>query len=97
MCHLGYILVEFINSATKKFNYPKKNEYNLLYINWSYSDFPSNSFLEAWSLLTNKYNGLLTHPEIGTTLPIKEPVNPDAYKKYSDYCILKFYRTINVL
>lgn len=74
-------LVDFINSATKKFNYPKNNEYNLLYINWAYCDFPSNSFLEAWSLLTNQYNGLLTQPEIATTLPFKNPVSADAYKK----------------
>lgn len=74
-------LVDFINSATNKFDYPKENEYNLLYINWAYCDFPSNSFLEAWSLLTNQYNGLLTHPEIATTLPFKHPVSADAYKK----------------
>lgn len=74
-------LVDFINSASKKFDYPKNNEYNLLYINWAYCDFPSNSYLEAWSLLTNKYNGLLTHPEIATTLPFKNPISADAYKK----------------
>lgn len=74
-------LVDFINSAAKKFDFPKENEYNLLYINLSYCDFPSNSFLEAWSLLTNPYNGILTHPEIGTTLPFNKPINPDAYKK----------------
>ena len=74
-------LVDFINSATKKFDYPKENEYNLLYINWAYCDFPSNAFLEAWALLTNKYNGLLTHPNIGTTLPFKNPISAEAYKK----------------
>ena len=74
-------LVDFINSATKKFDYPKENEYNLLYINWAYCDFPSNAFLEAWSLLTNEYNGLLLHPEIATTLPFKNPISADAYKK----------------
>lgn len=74
-------LVEFINSASKKFDYPKENEYNLLYINWAYCDFPSNAFLEAWSLLTNKYNGLLTCPEIAMNLPFREPVLQDAFKK----------------
>lgn len=63
-------LVDFINSATDKFDFPKENEYNLLYINWAYCDFPSKAFLEAWSLLTNEYNGLLTHPEIATILPL---------------------------
>ncbi len=74
-------LVDFINSATKKFEFPKDNEYNFLYINWSYSDFSSNGFLEAWSLLANEVNGVLTHPEIGTRLPYKKPINADAYKK----------------
>ena len=45
---------DFINSATSKFTTPKENEFNILYINWSYRDFPSNAFLEAWSLLTNE-------------------------------------------
>ncbi len=74
-------LVQFINSAAEKFAKPNKNEYNLLYINWSYSDFPSNGFLEAWSLLTNEVNGILTHPEIGTKLPFKEPICSEAYEK----------------
>ena len=74
-------LVQFINSAAKKFKKPKENEFNLLYINWSYSDFPSNGFLEAWSLLTNEVNGILTHPEIGIILPFKEPICSEAYEK----------------
>ena len=45
---------DFINSATSKFNIPEQDEYNILYINWSFRDFPSNAFLEAWSLLTNE-------------------------------------------
>lgn len=74
-------LVEFINSACKKFDFPKENEYNLLYINWAYCDFPSVAFLEAWSLLTNDFNGLLRYPQVATTLPLKEPVLTEAYKK----------------
>ena len=74
-------LVQFLNSASSKFQKPNKDEYNLLYINWSYSDFPSNGFLEAWSLLTNEINGILVHPEIGTNLPFKEPVHKDVYEK----------------
>lgn len=56
-------LQTFIKSAAEKFSVPGPNEFNLLYINWSYRDFPSNSFLEAWALLTNEINGILTHPE----------------------------------
>ena len=74
-------LVQFINSAANKFEKPKENEFNLLYINWSYSDFPSNGFLEAWSLLTNDKNGILTHPEIGTSLPFDSPICNEAYEK----------------
>lgn len=51
-------LKDFLNSASSKFSVPQNNEYNLLYINWSYCDFASNSFLEAWSLLTNAINGI---------------------------------------
>ncbi len=74
-------LVQFINSAAKKFEKPIENEFNLLYINWSYSDFPSNGFLEPWSLLTNEKNGILTHPEIGTKLPFNSPISSEAYEK----------------
>lgn len=76
-------LVEFINSAEKKFNVPCENEYNFLYINWSYSDYPSNGFLEAWSLLTNDKNGIITHSNIGTRLPFEEAIHEEAYKKIS--------------
>lgn len=76
-------LVDFINSAAKKFQIPDDNEYNLLYINWSYSDFPSNSFLEPWILLTNEYNGIMTHPKIGQNLKLRNPICPEAYEKIS--------------
>lgn len=72
-------LIDFINSAASKFDIPSENELNLLYINWSYRDFPSNGFLEAASLLSNSYNGLLFYPN--TKLP-KEIV-PDAFQKIS--------------
>lgn len=70
---------DFINSAAEKFNVPKDGEFNLLYINWSYRDFPSNSFLEAWSLLTNEINGILTHPEFAISMGI----SLDAFEKIS--------------
>lgn len=70
-------LKDFLNSAAAKFSVPQKNEYNLLYINWSFCDFPSNSFLEAWSLLTNSINGVLTHPNIAQSIGI----SPDISKK----------------
>ncbi len=70
-------LKDYLNSAAEKFCFPGTNELNLLYINWSYRDFPSDSFLEAWSLLTNPINGVLTHPDIARKLGI---VN-DVFKK----------------
>lgn len=70
---------DFLNSAASKFSIPEGNKYNLLYINWSYCDFPSNSFLEAWSLLTNTINGILTHPEIAQSLG----VSIEVYEKIS--------------
>lgn len=70
-------LRDFINSASSKFTVPRDDEFNLLYINWSYRDFPTNSFLEAWSLLTNEINGALTHPESASSIGIL----PDAFKK----------------
>lgn len=72
-------LVQFINSAASKFSEPKENELNLLYINWSYRDYPSNSFLEAASLLSNQYNGLLNYPNIAKELDVQ----PDAFNKIS--------------
>ena len=70
---------DFLNSASEKFIIPVENEYNLLYINWSYSDFPSNSYLEAWSLMTNPINGILTHPEYAKQIGI----NDDIFDKIS--------------
>lgn len=70
-------LKEFLNSAADKFSIPDANTFNLLYINWTYSDFPSNGFLEVWSLLTNKINGLLTHPAAALSLGVK----PDVFDK----------------
>lgn len=70
-------LKDFLNSAASKFSIPKENEYNLLYINWSYCDFPSNGFLEAWSLLTNEINGILTHRNVAHGLG----VSPDVFER----------------
>lgn len=76
-------LVDFINSAAKKFQVPKNGELNLLYINWSYSEFPINSFIEAWRILTNQDNGIMVHPAFGQQLPFKQPILKEAYEKIS--------------
>lgn len=67
-------LKDFLNSAATKFSIPKDNEFNLLYINWSFCDFPSNSFLEAWSLLTNTINGILTHQNAARNIGVSSEV-----------------------
>lgn len=64
-------LRDFLNSASDKFLLPEEGEYNLLYINWSYRDFPSNSYLEAWSLLTNPINGILTNQLYANSVGVK--------------------------
>ncbi len=74
-------LVDFINSAAKKFSNTGEGDINLLFINWSYSNFPSNGFLEAWSLLTNEVNGLMINKDLAENLPFEHPVSPDAYEK----------------
>lgn len=76
-------LVDFINSAAKKFQEPKNGELNLLYINWSYSEYPINSFIEAWRILTNQDNGIMVHPSFGQQLPFKQPILKEAYEKIS--------------
>lgn len=70
-----YKLVQFLNSAVDKFEAPTSPKHlNLLYINWSYSEFPSKSFLEAYGILFNKLTGLLNHKAIGIHCGIKEEV-----------------------
>lgn len=56
-------LLGFIKSACQKFSVPESDEVNILCLNWTFRNYKDNSFLEAWSLLTNKHNGLLTHPD----------------------------------
>ena len=67
-------LKDFLNSATEKFSNPGKNQFNILYINWSFSEFPLNGFLEAWGLLTNEKNGILRYPKIAQMLNISDAV-----------------------
>lgn len=87
-------LKDFLNSASSKFSVPQSNEYNLLYINWSYCDFASNSFLEAWSLLTNAINGILTHPNAAQSIG----VSPDVFKKnHRCYNLHRSIRGLDVL
>ena len=77
-------LKDFINSAAEKFEVPKDNKHlNLLFINWTYSEFAPDSYLEAYYLLINPENGLIRNKEIG----IKMGITEDAYDKISGIII----------
>ena len=53
-------IAEFINSAANKFELPSSNNhFNLLFINWTYTDFPECGTNEPLSILINTENGLL--------------------------------------
>jgi hypothetical protein len=57
-------LKEFIKSASSKFQEIKnEHHYNLLFINWTYTDFPELKLNEPLTLLTNPNNGILTSKE----------------------------------
>lgn len=73
-------LKDFINSAAEKFELPENdNHLNLLFINWSYSEFAPDAFLEAYYLLANPVNGLIRNKDIGMEIGILE----EAYEKIS--------------
>lgn len=73
-------LKDFINSAAEKFETPRDNNHiNLLFINWSYSEFAPDAYLEAYYLLVNPVNGIIRNKEIGVSLGILE----EAYDKIS--------------
>lgn len=72
-------LRDYINSAASKFKVASKETFNILFINWSFRDFPDSGFYEAWSLLTNNENGILKHAESAKEIG----VNPDALSKIS--------------
>lgn len=85
-------LKEFINSAAEKFVIPKDNKHlNLLFINWSYSEFAPDAFLEAYNLLVNPINGIIRNRDIGIKIGISE----DAYDKIS--AIVVYSESLNGL
>ena len=73
-------LKDFINSAAEKFEVPRDdNHLNLLFINWSYSEFAPDAYLEAYFLLVNPINGIIRNKDIGIQIGILE----EAYDKIS--------------
>ncbi len=66
---------DFLNSAADKFeDVNHKDHMNLLYINWTLSEFEESGYQEAFSLMANQINGILTHKDIGLSLGIKDDV-----------------------
>jgi hypothetical protein len=72
-------LKDFINSACEKFHVPEENEYNILFINWTYTDTPYMGFLEPEYLLNNPHNGILLNQDMADKLGI----NNNMYKLIS--------------
>ncbi|MBR1635514.1 MAG: hypothetical protein IJ682_10695 [Lachnospiraceae bacterium] len=71
-------LKDFLNSAVSKFELVDHiNHINLLYINWTFSEFIASGFEEAFSIFANSVNGVLTHKDIGLKIGIDE----DVYEK----------------
>lgn len=55
-------LKDYIKSASEKFQrIDHKDHYNLLFINWTYTDFPELKLREPLTLLTNPINGILNN------------------------------------
>ena len=71
-------LKDFLNSAADKFeDVDHITRMNILYINWTYSEFDESGFEEALSLLINSRNGIISNKQIGISLGI----NPIAFEK----------------
>lgn len=68
-------LKDFLNSAAGKFEEVDHiSHMNILYINWSLSEFEESGYQEAFSLMANSINGILIHKDIGLSLGIHEDV-----------------------
>lgn len=68
-------LKDFLNSAADKFvGVDHEHHMNFLYINWTFSEFPECSYLEAYSLLANQVNGILRNKDLGKEIGLKDEV-----------------------
>jgi len=66
---------DFLNSAAQKFEYvDHTHRMNLLFINWSFSEFEEIGYEEAFSLIAHPINGILVHKDIGMHLGVDEGV-----------------------
>ena len=66
-------LRSFINSACEKFETPlKEQHYNILFINWTYTDVPIFGYIEPVALLANEDNGILLNKDMAQKVEIDE-------------------------
>lgn len=71
---------DYINSAGEKFVIPNNGKHiNLLFINWTYTEFQQKSLIEPLGVLYNPKNGILRSPKFLDSLGI----NKEALKKIS--------------
>lgn len=71
---------DFLNSACSKFQeIEDENHFNILFINWTFTDISVNGYFEACSILYNDTNGILKHPNVAKSMGISE----DVFKKIS--------------
>lgn len=84
-------LKSFMESACEKFDVPKNDEYNILCINWTYTDIEMQGFIEPTMLLYNPVNGIFNHMEMAAKLSISEEI----YEKIS--AIFIFQNSIDAI
>lgn len=65
-------LKDFIKSAATKFTIPNSKHHNILYINWTYTDFHYCGLNEVISLLNNPVSGILNNLEAAKLIGIKK-------------------------
>lgn len=66
---------DFLNNAAGKFEIvDHSSKMNVLYINWSFSEFVDSSYEEAFGILANTINGILKHKDVGMKIGVHEEV-----------------------
>ncbi len=80
-------ICDFIKSAASKFQVQSSDKhYNVLFINWTYTDIPETKFNEALSILTNTMSGLLVNPYVAKSIGLtrEELEKISAFVIYND-------------
>ncbi len=68
-------LKSFLNSACKKFAVPINDKhYNILFVNWTYTEIPYQGYIEPVALLSNPYNGIMNHAWMAKMVDVDEDI-----------------------